>query len=503
MEGTLGIYVRVSEVGDREGDSFVSPKLQRQKAESYALSQGYATADEIFEDLDVSGGAPLDERPALARLLALIEAGELSGMVVATQDRAARSLDLLRELQRRIRKVGGALLAADNPALAAGEARGFAALPTELRALVDEAIRDEAKVRISDAQRQAIADGKPIFSRSPLGVSLDNQRVVWNERAGLVLECFKRRAAGASWTELCSYLDESDARPWKGARWSRPVVVRMIANRIYLGEVAFGEHVNASAHEPLPGLTEELFLAANRSKVARRERRSEPLPTLLNGLVRCANCGMAMQVNRKRRADGTERIVYYCPARDRSTRAEHCTSASHCRADTLDEYVEMRLLEFLFDSRGPLAEAVSAKGRIAGLEEAVALAEGAFTKLTRNPAMIEAMGEDAYLRSVTVARGTLEDAKANLAEVRSQASVIEALTSGEELTPQTWRALSVQDKRVLLRGLFDRIVVGRTEKMRKWKPSPFSVLLVWRGNINPADAGDGFVYAPEPDQLAA
>ncbi len=49
-------YVRVSRVGSREGDSFLSPQLQRQSIERVCAGEGLELLD-VVEELDRSGGA--------------------------------------------------------------------------------------------------------------------------------------------------------------------------------------------------------------------------------------------------------------------------------------------------------------------------------------------------------------------------------------------------------------------------------------------------------------
>jgi DNA invertase Pin-like site-specific DNA recombinase len=48
-------YIRVSRVGGREGDSFISPQLQREQIEAVARREGLEVA-EVIEELDASGG---------------------------------------------------------------------------------------------------------------------------------------------------------------------------------------------------------------------------------------------------------------------------------------------------------------------------------------------------------------------------------------------------------------------------------------------------------------
>jgi DNA invertase Pin-like site-specific DNA recombinase len=85
----FGGYVRVSKVGKRAGDSFISPVSQREKIAQWCQAYGHELID-VREDLDVSGA--LKNRPNLEALVGRIEAGQLDGLVVARLDRFGRSL---------------------------------------------------------------------------------------------------------------------------------------------------------------------------------------------------------------------------------------------------------------------------------------------------------------------------------------------------------------------------------------------------------------------------
>src|SRR5215216_6603862 len=82
-------YGRVSHVGRRRGDSFMSPRQQREAIEDWAQKNGVEIVAH-FEDLDVSGGTI--DRPQFKQALALIESGEASILVTAKLDRFARNL---------------------------------------------------------------------------------------------------------------------------------------------------------------------------------------------------------------------------------------------------------------------------------------------------------------------------------------------------------------------------------------------------------------------------
>src|SRR5262249_22585700 len=88
-------YIRVSRVAGRQGESFISPKVQREQIEAYAKARGF-TIDAWHEDLDISGGTL--ERPALERALARCRSDESGGIIAAKLDRLARSLSGLAQL---------------------------------------------------------------------------------------------------------------------------------------------------------------------------------------------------------------------------------------------------------------------------------------------------------------------------------------------------------------------------------------------------------------------
>jgi DNA invertase Pin-like site-specific DNA recombinase len=104
-------YVRVSRVGGRSGESFISPDLQRDQGAAWAASRS-VEIPMIHEDLDQSGGKLA--RPGLDALMARIRAGETDGVIVSKLDRLSRLgvADALR-LVEQITEAGGSIAALD------------------------------------------------------------------------------------------------------------------------------------------------------------------------------------------------------------------------------------------------------------------------------------------------------------------------------------------------------------------------------------------------------
>src|SRR3954451_14526410 len=85
----LDIYVRVSDVRGRIGESFISPKEQEQRCRALAKARGYKVG-QVFTDLDQSGGKM--ERPELDNAIARIKGGASGGIIVAKIDRFSRTM---------------------------------------------------------------------------------------------------------------------------------------------------------------------------------------------------------------------------------------------------------------------------------------------------------------------------------------------------------------------------------------------------------------------------
>src|SRR2546430_7761152 len=76
----LDVYVRVSRVGGREGESYITEAVQEERCRALATARGLAVG-QGFVDRDQSGGKMV--RPAFAEALARIEAGVSGGVIAA------------------------------------------------------------------------------------------------------------------------------------------------------------------------------------------------------------------------------------------------------------------------------------------------------------------------------------------------------------------------------------------------------------------------------------
>ena len=156
-------YIRVSRVGGRSGDSFISPTVQRERIEGYAQAKGH-TVTAWFEDLDVSGGTM--RRPGFDKALEQVISGETDGLIVMKLDRFARSLTGALDAIKTIDDAGRQLISVADDLDTSTPTGRFAR--TIMLALA-ELQREQIKESWQSAQQHAVARGIHISSKPPTG----------------------------------------------------------------------------------------------------------------------------------------------------------------------------------------------------------------------------------------------------------------------------------------------------------------------------------------------
>jgi site-specific DNA recombinase len=303
----LDAYIRVSQVAGREGDSFISPKVQEERIRGWAAGQGHEIIA-VHPEIDVSGGTM--DRPLLNEVMRRIEKGETEGVVVFNLSRFARTLIGSIELIERIND-RGALFASVSDGFDITTITGRLVMNILLAIAQSERERAQEGWRISraDAVKRGIHIATPMFGylrgRGPINPRTGRPTPAPLEvdpvTGPIVKEIFERRAAGESLTKIRDSLNASNVPTVNGARWAAPTLDRIIKNRTYLG-IASGA-VREFKGGPLPEgvkgahpalVDEALWQAAQGQVGARRDLKPSPLVT--RGFVRCAACRYTAQV---------------------------------------------------------------------------------------------------------------------------------------------------------------------------------------------------------------
>ncbi len=295
----------------------------------------------------------------------------------------------------------------------------------------------------------------------------------------MVAEAFRKRASGASWAGLARFLEEQEVYPPSGNKhWSKAGVSALIKNPVYTGQARSGKVVKEGAHEPL--VTRAEFDAAHATKKSLLRQRDGSLASqaMLGGLARCAGCGHTLKITGNTdRKSGERYPVYYCVGRYASG---PCPARANARSSLLDNHVENQVLRALQAEDGLLAQAMAASEQIEKAAREVAEAEHELDLFVDNPKLLSLLGEQKFLKGVEVRQRALDAARAALAEARSQSALAEELGEGDLL--RAWPSLTIQERRRLMHGLLDRVVVIRADRRgRHARPVGERAQIILRG----------------------
>lgn len=446
--GVVGLYVRVSSRAGRDDERFHSPKEQAERARVVALAAGYAPGP-VFEDIDVSGATPPDQRPAMGRLLNEIAAHRLAGIAAYSLDRLSREPAHGDTLVKAVTKAGGVILTPDIPDAIDSPTGEFT---FGMLLQVAKLYRSQSRARFASAKERAIAAGIPVTNRAAVGYRRNSQRRYEPDPAvaPIIRELFERRATGAGPTELAEFLESHGVTTSQGsATWSKPAIQGLIRSRTYLGEIRSGEFVNTTAHEPI--VDEPLWLAAQRPNPAPPRVRKGGY--LLAGILRCKACGYCMQGT----TTSHGHRIYRCIRRHAGG---VCPAPARIRADAVEAHV-INEIRGKADIHTPPPTGTP----LAALEAEVATAERRLAQVLTDEAR-DALG-DLWAAEVKPRRLARDAALQALGEAR--ASGTEASSFWDAYRDLDVDTASRDELRRAISGLFRYVAVAK-DKSIHWPP---------------------------------
>ena len=327
---TLGLIVRVSRVGKREGERFQSPDDQVKIAAAYAQGQGYDVQvfDADAQNGGVSGATPFADRPGLGAAMEAAEAGKIAGFVVAAQDRLVREDAekgvTLRGFQRWCRERDLVLLVQDSPQAEvvdpdADELEGNEEWGVAGRTLADSIYRREMRKRWRRARMNAIQRGA-YCGPTPAGYDRDeNGRLHPNQYAPAIRRAFEIRAGQGSWSKVAAHLTEAGVATSRGnTRWSLKAAEKALRNEAYLGVARSGPYRNEEAHEPI--VPRALWKKVQNRRETRAVNRGAREARLLSGMLVCGSCGHRLTYDAVKRG---EKVYGYFRCRNTGACEKH------------------------------------------------------------------------------------------------------------------------------------------------------------------------------------
>jgi site-specific DNA recombinase len=172
----------------------------------------------------------------------------------------------------------------------------------------------------------------------------------------LIFGLYTRDRLGAR--RIASTLNDRGHRTTTGGNWSAHQVLRVLYNRIYLGELTFRGITATGSHPPvieLATFAEAQGILADRGEDYSK-RAANSSDSLLTGLMRCPSCGKAMIGTR---AHGRSRVYRYysCFTRVRYDTAR--CSAARLGADAVEHAVTTALTGFYRHQHDLIADAIT------------------------------------------------------------------------------------------------------------------------------------------------
>jgi DNA invertase Pin-like site-specific DNA recombinase len=447
----LDAYTRTSK---SKAEGGLSEEEQREKITKYADLHDIALTWHAHEE-DVSGRSM--DRPIFNEIMGKVQAGRSDGIIVAKLDRFARSLAGGVKCMAEIIALKKNLVSvADNIDLSTPTGRAMAQIVMVFAELESERRKED----FAYGQKSKI--GKGVHGANPVYgyVKVNGKPLRLDpETSPHVLTMFTMRARGDSWERIAKHLDESAPRAG-GGHWTGRHVARIVANRAYLGEAFYGEHVKKGAHPAIVTIDE--FDAAQIVTGGRQAPTAEK--GLLSGIVRCAGCRYTMRAAHEARADGSEAPYYICT---KHHGGGVCKAPASIMAHLLDPLLLERLLVLSWEDTGQ---------ELGDARRVLQLADDRMREFLANDELRQIVGDAAYLTEAQKRRSSVDDAQ----------SAIEAILRTRKQPVPASDDMTEEQMREYVRSSLDSVYVRKGKE-----PVAERVLVFDRGEDDLAKPSKG------------
>ncbi len=298
-------YCRVST--EEQAEEGYSIEGQADKLRDYARLRGLG---DVLVVTDPGKSGKNLNRPGLQQVLAAIEAGHVSHVLVWRLDRLSRNLADLILLADTFGEQAVALHSvSENLDLSSAAGRMFYNILGTFAQYFRESLVENVKL----GNERAIKEGRHI-NRAKLGYSMVDGRLVPNSDAVMVREIFSLRSDGLSYRQI---------EERTGVLYS--TVSSVLHSRVYLGEIPHNGKWFPGIHDPI--ITAAEFHAAHRGFGQGVRRVSD----VLSGKVVCGLCERRMAVNQ----NGQGSRQYKCRSRGQGCAQPARSTAGLTRAAVL------------------------------------------------------------------------------------------------------------------------------------------------------------------------
>ncbi|WP_076818850.1 recombinase family protein [Pseudofrankia asymbiotica] len=223
--------------------------------------------------------------------------------------------------------------------------------------------RDTIIDRVIGGMERKAAKGLWMGGNRPFGYQVDRAHwklLIDDKEAAVVRLIFNLYVKERLGTRaIAKTLNERGHRTTTGGPWSGHQVIRVLDNRVYLGELTFREITVTDTHEPI--IESAQFAEAEKILTIRSDghnhRAASDSDYYLTGRMRCPQCAKAMLGSNAQGRNRTYRY-YTCFTRLRYSRERCDAPRLDADADALDQAILTALAAFYRDHQQLIADAV-------------------------------------------------------------------------------------------------------------------------------------------------
>ena len=368
----LAMYLRLSIEDEGDKDESNSISNQRKQIYEYIHHDSELSRYEVVEFCDDGYTGTNMERPGMQKMRKEVKANNIRCIIVKDMSRFSRDyIEMGTYLNQIFPFMGIRFISINDHYDSRGHHGNTIEIDTAFQTLLYDLYSKDVSVKVKASFENKCASGEYVFGQVPFGYEkskeVKNAVVVNEDEAVIVRYIFSLAMQGKSSTQIARQLYEESIptimqmrKPekvysdGKAHSWSATSVRRILNDRFYLGEMAYGKSVRKSVgskngiavpkeewkvipnhHEAL--ITEEIFeqVSSFRPEVStKRNREKHPL----TGKLYCGGCGYSLNYkplrgkNRYRRFECRKHALLKIP--------ECCT---YMRADLLEETVLLML----------------------------------------------------------------------------------------------------------------------------------------------------------------
>ena len=312
-------YIRVSSV--EQSLKGLSIETQIAEIESYAKVHNMKLVG-LYIDRGITARKQLTKRVEFMRLMEDVQSGDIEHIIVLRLDRFFRNIYDYHKMMNEYLTPNNCDWSAVKEQYTTTTTNGR--LMINMRLAIAEQECDTDSDRIKDIQKHRVSEGFVISGSSPLGLKIDNKRMVKDENNYIAKEIFDYFELHGSIRGTMFYINQKH-----NLRLLYATVKRILSNEFYIGK----HRENDNFCEPT--ITKEQFYRIQTMLKKNIKERGKPQVYIFTGLLKCSHCGRSIAGNCSK-IHGKIYKYYRCPGRVVNM---GCNNALNCNEKIIEDYL--------------------------------------------------------------------------------------------------------------------------------------------------------------------